>query len=312
MDDRLFNIRYIKLHFLLQFTEDTTMPRDKTSSFRGGIGEMLLRCNCIRDRNCETCDFETECIVRRIMYAKSKITPRSVSDGESMGYIFECENKQEIFEQGDQLELTLLLFGNNIIYFNQYLQAISMLGAAGIGKYKSRYVICGIFGTRRQPLLSGNDIIMGNYRVENVKNYVEYRLEQLSQRFEQKIVFYSPVALKYSGKILTSFNIEAIFRAALRRLYMLDCFEGIDASGLLPEINLPFEIEAQDAMSVTVTRYSNHKNQHMYLNGITGSIELREIPCSADKDAFIRVLLAGELLHIGKYTSFGFGRYKLL
>ena len=61
-------VRYIKLHFTLLLTEDTVLPKSKVSALRGGMGEMLLRMNCVRDRNCENCDFETECIVRRMMY----------------------------------------------------------------------------------------------------------------------------------------------------------------------------------------------------------------------------------------------------
>ena len=63
------NIRYVKLHFEIKFLEDTIMPKNKTSALRGGMGEMLLQANCIMDRDCEHCDFDNECIVRRIMYS---------------------------------------------------------------------------------------------------------------------------------------------------------------------------------------------------------------------------------------------------
>lgn len=49
--------------------EDTYLPVNKVSAIRGGMGEMLLRSNCIRDRNCAVCDFKGECIVRRTMYS---------------------------------------------------------------------------------------------------------------------------------------------------------------------------------------------------------------------------------------------------
>ena len=37
------DIRYTKLTFVVQFTEDTMLPKQKVSAIRGGIGEMLLR-----------------------------------------------------------------------------------------------------------------------------------------------------------------------------------------------------------------------------------------------------------------------------
>lgn len=51
------------------------------SAIRGGMGEMLLRANCIRDRVCESCDFEAECIVRRTMYSKFTLRPNYVTNG---------------------------------------------------------------------------------------------------------------------------------------------------------------------------------------------------------------------------------------
>lgn len=34
------DIRYTKLTFVVQFTEDTMLPKQKVSAIRGGIGEM--------------------------------------------------------------------------------------------------------------------------------------------------------------------------------------------------------------------------------------------------------------------------------
>ena len=39
------DIRYTKLTFIVQFTEDTMLPKQKVSAIRGGIGEKLLRAN---------------------------------------------------------------------------------------------------------------------------------------------------------------------------------------------------------------------------------------------------------------------------
>ena len=67
--EEALKIRYIKLHFTVSMLEDTELPIEKVSALRGGMGEMLLRANCVRDRECGKCDFESECIVRRTMYS---------------------------------------------------------------------------------------------------------------------------------------------------------------------------------------------------------------------------------------------------
>ena len=103
------DIRYTKLTFVVQFTEDTMLPKQKVSAIRGGIGEMLLRANCVRGRECEKCDFSDECIVQRIMYSKYEKKPSFVTTGESVGYVLECDNYKEEFYQGDQLSFQLIL-----------------------------------------------------------------------------------------------------------------------------------------------------------------------------------------------------------
>lgn len=98
-----------------------------------------MRSNCIRDRNCAECDFEQECIVRRTMYSKFDRKPAFVNTGDSVGYVLECENYEEIFKAEDLMNFQLILFGKTIVYFSQFLQAIYQLGSAGIGKEHSRY-----------------------------------------------------------------------------------------------------------------------------------------------------------------------------
>ena len=161
-----FDIRYIKLHFIIEFVEDAILPVYKASALRGGMGEMLLRSNCVRDRKCEYCDFETECIVRRTMYSKMEIQPSFMSSGDSVGYVIECEDYREWVHSGDTLCFNLLLFGKTIVYFNQFLNAFYMLGINGIGRDMAGFRISSVTNTRKQPILNGTEVIMNNYDIQ--------------------------------------------------------------------------------------------------------------------------------------------------
>ena len=44
------------------------------------------------------------------------------------------------------------------------------------------------------------------------------------------------------------------------------------------------------------------------MQGIKGSIVLQD---EWNDELFLRMLIAGEITHVGKNTSFGFGRYKV-
>lgn len=305
MQNDYLNIRYIKLHFDIVFPEDSVLPSFKASSIRGGIGEMLLRANCIRDRKCEECDFETECIVQRTMYSKFEKKPQYVTTGDSVGYVIECEDYREDIAAGETVRFNLILFGKTIVYFNQYLQAVYALGQNGIGKYYSRFIIASVRNTMGQDIISGSNVYMEKYQVHTIRDYVDYRKKQLAEAENLRMIFKTPLTLKYQGEFIKSYNIEAITKAIQRRIYMLDCFENIaDEDFSNKTYELP-DIINQEARDISVRRYSNRQKSGMYLSGIKGYLEISKI---ADEE-LLDMYLAGEIIHIGKNTSFGFGKY---
>lgn len=311
INDRLYQalqIRYVKLHFKIMFLDDEILPVNKVSALRGGMGEMLLRANCIRDRQCSVCDFEEECVVRRTMYSKFKQKPDYVKEGgESIGYVLECENYHTHFAKGDLLEFQLLLFGSTIVYLNLFLQAFYALGLQGIGAGNAKFQVLSVTNTKKKELLSGGSIYMQNYIVQYVGDYVCYRLEQFRRKkAEGRMIFKTPLTLKYRGEFLQEFEMNALTESVKRRISMMQCYEGIQTD-FLDEIpaRVP-EILCQEHRFVKVKRYSSRQGDFMFLKGIEGSIQT-----DGFSEELLCILLAGELIHIGKNTSFGFGRYQV-
>ena len=314
MEQQLENtlkIRYIKLHFTVVFMEDTKLPIDKVSALRGGMGEMLLRENCVRDRNCNKCDFEPECIVRRTMYSRYELSPKFVTTSDSIGYILECENNKQDFCEGDLLKFNLILFGKTIIHFNQYIKAFRALGKEGLGKKHAKFRIESVTDTRSQELDIQGFVNMKQHRIYTLGEYAAYRLKQIQTgECKKRLVFETPLTLKFNNEFLDIFNMEAIWNAVRRRIYMLNCYEGIE-SGIynckkLDENRMPVIME-QVCKEVYVRRYSSTQQRKMTLWGIKGYAELDAIP-----EDMLLVLVSGELTHIGKNTSFGFGKYKII
>lgn len=303
---KALKIHYIKLFFTLELAENTVLPENKVSALRGGIGEMLLRANCIQDRECERCYFASECIIQHTMYSQFEKKPRFVTTGESIGYVIECDNYQKEFMKGNTLMFQLILFGKTAVYFNLFLQAIHMLGMNGLGKQASHFRVRNIENMSGEPILDGLDVYMDRYRVKQLEDYVEKRLKTLEGVTSVKMIFETPLTVKYNGKFLQEFNMEAIIRSLKRRIYMLDCFEGIDGEDAFNQ-DYPFlVIRRQEVERKAVKRFSSRKQSSMYLNGIQGEIELEQV-----KPDTLGLLLAGEQMHIGKNTSFGFGKYRI-
>lgn len=314
MDKELLNalqVRFVKLHFTAAFCEDSILPRDKVSAIRGGMGEMLLRMNCVRDRQCGTCDFDRECTVQKILYSPFDRKPDFVTTDGGVGYVLECENYQEYFKAGEKLDFYLILFGKTIVHFYQLYQAISMLGEQeGLGKYHARYHIIGIKNMEGMLISDGKTVDMDRYVVHMLYDYIMFRnlrYGTFTGKKDALLIFDSPLALKYQGELLTEFQMEAILTSIRRRVYILDCFEGIESDNFYQTENSSIpKILRQEYHQASVSRYSMRKNKKMILQGIRGSVLLTEIT----EDVWM-LLLIGELIHIGKYTSFGFGRFHL-
>ena len=308
-------IRYIKLHFTLVILEDGKLPKSKTSALRGGMGHALLTTNCIRDEKCEVCDFSEDCLVQRMMYPKMEIRPEFMKTKDSEGFVFECEDTREYFEAGDELDFTLMLIGRTIVYFNQYLQAFNYLGMLGLGVEHVRFQIAKVTNTLGETLVEGTSVYKERLTVMHVSDYIRYRfysgeIRRMLDEDGCRMVFQSPLSLKFQGKMQEDFRPDALFAAIERRIYILNCYEGISEEGengeRPAEEHLPI-VEKEKAWPVKMKRYSGTQNSKVTFSGIRGWCDLRGLD-----ESMLQLLLAGELLHIGKNTSFGFGKYTLV
>lgn len=309
-------IRYIKLHFTLQILADGYLPSNKASALRGGMGRALMLTNCIGDENCADCGFREDCLVRRMMYPEMKIRPDFMKTQDSEGFIVECENHDEWFRQGDELSFNLLLFGRCIVYFTQYLQAFYNLGGMGLGKEHIPFHIVSVTNTTGDPLVRGMNVYKEQFKVATVEEYVRYRLtsSELHHIAEEpavfRLLFHTPLSMKHGGQMQKVFSPEAVLTAVERRLFILNCFEGRKENEDYVRIPLSDHFPSlldQYVFNEKVKRYSGTQHSHMYFSGIRGWCDL----AGTDATALI-LLLAGELIHIGKNTSFGFGRYTLI
>ena len=113
--------------------------------------------------------------------------------------------------------------------------------------------------------------------------------------------------LKHEGKFIRQFSAEALLRSLTRRIYCLDLFEALEGTEkLLLDDDLP-EIVFQKNVLAEITRYSSTQDEKMKLRWIKGKVRFDEL-----SDELLLLFAAGEKLHIGKNTSFGFGKYIIL
>ena len=155
-----------------------------------------------------------------------------------------CRDYRDYVHAGDVVSFELVLFGKNIVYLNQYLQAIYALGQNGLGSAKALFEIHSVLNLKGEPLLENGNIYMERYRRETVREYVDYRLKQLKPEKNETytIRLLTPLTVKYQGEFITELHAEALVQAVKRRIHMLNCFENIDGEELyhkelpMPEI----------------------------------------------------------------------------
>lgn len=300
-----FNIRFLKLHFKVKFIEGGELPQYKVSAIRGGIGEMLLRQSCISDRNCVECTFMEECIVQRIFYHPLKIVPEFVKDKSNMGYLYECKDFRTNMQKGDSLRFSMLLMGDVIVHAPHILEALIRFGEVGIGKNKVRFVVEKVENSRREIVFDKNGVNKSNFYPQLVDDYIKDRIgKSFPKKFQ--ICFMTPWTQKYKGKFLQNFDGEAFAESIYRRVYLANCMEGneISRNFAIPKNII---VSGQEVKHREISRFSSTHNCKIDLKGLIGRFTLENV-----SQEFLPYVYAGELLHIGKNTSMGFGQYKVI
>lgn len=302
--DDLFDIRYIRLRFVAEMLSDGTVPREKVSAIRGGIGDMLLKDHCVSDGDCERCRFVNECLVQKIMYSKFEIKPEFVTLGESIGYVIECDDHAENVKKGDRLQFVILLFGKNTAYVREYIDAAVALGSKGIGKNGIRFSVEYVNDGKEVCLYSGGRFNGEKVTTCLISDYVDKRMSEFDGDDRLTLRFVSPLTVKFQRRFITRLDTEAILESMARRIYMFNCFSGneCDYPCVMPD-DLPEELQ-EESFRESVQRYSARKKQKIILYGLKGKLELAGV-----KEEMLRLMLACELTHIGKNTSFGFGKF---
>ena len=300
----MYDIRYTKLNFVLQVKNDCKMPYFKNSALRGGMGKMLMEFSCLSDGNCDNCKYFHSCMVDKVMYSKLKYKPDFIANETSVGYILECFDKKTNYKKGELLKFNLILFGDTIRYISYFIYAFDVLGKKGIGKYHSKYKLEKVLSENGREIFINGEIIKNNILVKKVSDYIVERKKQLLNVPSVIMNFISPFRYKYQGHYKSKIDINDLDIALNRRINILNAYEGIRDEINIKCNNCSFTSENLNWSENQ--RYSSRQDAKMKLGGVEGSISL-----NINNEDFLELLIAGELVHMGKNSSFGLGKYIL-
>jgi len=306
-----------KLNFLLKLKDRVVLPKYKGSTFRGGFGHVFRKVVCpLKGKVCSECILKEKCIYS---YIFETLTPKDTKKMRKYPYVphpFIIEpplDKKTEYITDEFINFKLILIGKAIDYLPYFIYTFCELGKIGIGKNRAKFDLYQVKndGTNKDIIYKKVDETLKDLST-TVIGWQDI-LSRIDSKNEKNIdiVFLTPTRIKFNGHLLLDLDFSIFIRNLLRRISSLFYFH------LDKEIELDFNKIITSAKEVKIKsrelywqdwqRYSKKQDSRMKLGGFMGNISFK-----GNIGKFLPLIYIGELLHVGKGTSFGLGKYKIL
>lgn len=310
----MFNDFYLSRYtFILEARERLILPLYKGSTFRGGFGHAFKKVTCtVRNRPCEECLLKNGCVYFYVFETHSPEGSTILKKYKSVPHPFiiepPLEQKTE-YLPGDELRFSLVLIGRAGDYLPYFIYTFEELGQMGIGKGRGKYDLkqVNVAAPHGEEILySSTDKKLKNYK--SAISGLNIQTAETKESITMRLV--TPMRLMAEGSLVADMKFHHLVRNLLRRASTLSYFH----CGKRLEADFKEMISRAEKIETTSVslewydweRYSQRQNTKMKLGGLVGSITFK-----GQLSEFMPLLRFGELVHAGKGTSFGLGKYEL-
>lgn len=308
-------IPYIKTFFKAEVLEELYLPYFKGSTFRGVFGNTFKKIVCVlKNQVCNECLLKSSCIYSYIFetpflgdkpfynFSKYKNIPHP--------FVIEPPlDKKRFFKPGDELVFSVVLIGKSINYLPYFIYTFSECGNSGIGKGRGKYKLKEVY-TDGQLIYNEKDRKIITPIIEYLEIEDNFLFEKsLETDGELTLHLITPLRIKSRNDLIRTLEFQTLVKHLLLRLNFLSFFH-CGGEQLNWNYDSVFEIAKKNKIVEDKTywwdweRYSSRQNTKIKLGGIVGEIRYCGII-----EPFKSLLKAGEILHVGKNTSFGLGKY---
>ena len=327
-----------KFFFTLKSTDSIRLPLYKGSAFRGGFGHAFKKVVCtVRNRSCDKCLLKTRCIYSYVFETPPPEDSEILRNYSKAPHPFIIEpplTKKRTWFSEEALTFELVLIGKAVDYLPYFIYTFEELGRIGIGKGKGKYtleeVICDgeeIYNSEDKKLKSvTNDHSILSFLSANIPAIHNLQLSgglsQFTDEAERSrrigtvpqaitLNFLTPARIIFREDLVVEPEFHHIIRTLLRRLSSLSYFHcgerlDLDFKGLVERAGLVKTVKC-DTRWYDWERYSSRQNTRMKMGGILGRVAFE-----GDLEEFVPFIRLGEMLHAGKGTSFGLGKYEIV
>lgn len=298
----MYDIKYSIIKFEIEFFKNSKLNINKHSAIRGIIGNTLINENCLADKNyriCNECIFKNKCLAYNIFSPKIISISNNLEENISP-FIIICDDKRKFISNKDKLTFAMIFFGDTISYIPEIIRVVRIAGES-IGLDNNLFKLKRVLNDKNEDIYFEE---IANYQRVNTRTIKEYIENRLSiSKDVSRIEIITPIRFKKNKRFNDDLLEQDIVNLVKRRLTTLAALE--DRIITIDE-KFDFKIKYKDLKWIEYNRYSNRQKSRMYLGGIVGYLDLENVNEETKK-----LLIAGELTHIGKSTSFGLGDYIL-
>lgn len=311
-------IDYKTFTFSLEAKDVIVLPSYKGSTFRGGFGNVFRRVVCaLKKSDCADCILKEKCVYSYVFETPPPSDTKIMRKYKAAPHPFVIEpppERRRGYKPGDKITFGLTLIGKSVDYLPYFVYTFDELGKIGIGKGRASFelqdVRCDekiIYDSKSKTLKSFETSSLSLTPHLSLRG----KAEAISRPGAISLSFLTPARIVYDNHLTLDLEFHIFIRNLLRRLALLSYFHcngepsNWDFKGIIEKAK-EIQVKKQDLRWYDWERYSFRQDTRMKMGGFVG-----EITFEGNIEPFMQIIKAGEILHVGKGTSFGLGKYEI-
>lgn len=301
-----------RVRLLLRLEAGAEFPEFLGATLRGGFGRALRRVSCRRgDSAC------AGCAVDRCAYRILFESPRPPGVGGRLSFervphpfVLEAPYPHRgSYAAGEVLHVGFVAVGSALDFVPEVLEAFVLLGTMGLGNPRQRFSVeraefqRGLWPEEFAPWRGGEcpPCVIGSGQVRTLADKVSGQ--------PLRVVAETPVRIEARGKPVDFRGSDLCWAAARRVWNLAELYCGARYSGQLATVrDLAQSVLTGDCRLEWKgwIGFSRRQGKTVALSGYVGTLSLKKVPRE-----LLSFVLAGSLVHVGKHTMFGLGKYSL-